>query len=114
MNRALSDISTTKMTSKGQVVIPEEIREHMHLSSGTKFIVMATDDSIIFKKINPLPQQEIQHLLTASQKIAKTYGLKQSDIAESIKEVRNSARGNRNRISEKKAQTPKGSPKASK
>jgi len=51
MNVPMSDISTTKMTSKGQVVIPEAIREYMHLESGAKFIVMATNDSIIFKKV---------------------------------------------------------------
>ena len=48
MSISLSDISTTKMSSKGQVVIPEEIREYMHLESGVKLIVMATNDSIIF------------------------------------------------------------------
>jgi len=88
MHISLSDISTTKMTSKGQVVIPEEIREYMHLESGVKFIVMATSDSIIFKKITLIPQKDIKHLLKASQAMAKKYKFKEKDISDIISEVR--------------------------
>lgn len=84
----MSDISTTKMTSKGQVVIPEEIREYMHLESGVKFIVMATSDSIIFKKVTPIPQKDIKHLLKASQAVAKKYKFKEKDIPDIISAVR--------------------------
>lgn len=88
MNTPMSDISTTKMTSKGQVVIPEEIREYMNLESGVKFIVMAMGDSIIFKKINPISQQDIKQLLKKSHAMAKKLKLKKSDIPKVIKEVR--------------------------
>lgn len=84
----MSDISTTKMTSKGQVVIPEEIREYMHLESGAKFIVMATNDSIIFKKVTPIPQKDVKLLLKASRAIAKKYKFKEKDIPSIIAEVR--------------------------
>lgn len=88
MSIPMSDISTTKMTSKGQVVIPEEIREYMHLESGVKFIVMATSDSIIFKKVTPIPQKDIKLLLKASRAIAKKYKFKEKDIPGVIAEVR--------------------------
>lgn len=58
-----SNISTTKMSSKGQVVIPEEIREYLELENGSKFIVMAAEDSIILKKIKPIPKSELMDLL---------------------------------------------------
>jgi len=88
MHISMSDISTTKMTSKGQVVIPEEIREYMHLESGVKFIVMATSDSIIFKRVMPIPQKDIKLLLKASQAMAKKYKFKEKDIPDLISEVR--------------------------
>lgn len=88
MSVRLSDISTTKMTSKGQVVIPEEIREYLHLESGVKFVVMATDDSIIFKKIDPIPEKDIKALLKVSRGLAKKHGLTKADISESVKSVR--------------------------
>ena len=84
----MSNISTTKMSSKGQVVIPEEIREYMHLGDGVKFIVMAISDSIIFKKIMPIPQKDIKLLLKASQDMAKKYKFKEKDIPDIISEVR--------------------------
>jgi AbrB family looped-hinge helix DNA binding protein len=84
----MSDISTTRMTSKGQVVIPEEIREHMNLEPGVKFIVMATGDSIIFKKINPFSRKDIKRLLNASQAIAKEHRFKEKDIPRVISKMR--------------------------
>ena len=88
MSVSMSDISTTKMTSKGQVVIPEEIREYMHLESGVKFIVMATSDSIIFKKITPIPQKDVRLLLKASRAMAKKYRFKEKDIPEAMAAAR--------------------------
>lgn len=90
MTISMSDIATTKMTSKGQVVIPEEIRESMHLESGVKFIVMATGDSIIFKKITPIPEKDIKHLLKLSQAMAKKYKFNETDVPELISKVRKS------------------------
>lgn len=88
MSLQTSTLSTTKMTSKGQVVIPEEIREYMHLASGVKFIVMATDDSIVFKKINPISTQDLKSLLKISRQLAKEYDIQESEIAEAVKKVR--------------------------
>src|SRR3990167_11451395 len=44
-------LATTKLSSKGQIVIPEEIRDKLGLHSGDKFIVIAEKDVIIFKII---------------------------------------------------------------
>jgi AbrB family looped-hinge helix DNA binding protein len=88
MHMPMSEVSTTKMTSKGQVVIPEEIREYMHLESGVKFIVMATSDSIIFKRVMPIPQKDVKQLLKASQAMAKKYKFKESDLQGVVSEVR--------------------------
>ena len=60
---SLSPISTTKMSSKGQVVIPEEIRDYLELENGSKFIVMTVDDSIILKKIQPIAEDNFLVLL---------------------------------------------------
>ena len=45
----MSRIATTKMSSKGQVVIPEEMRKRLHLESGHQFVVIAENDTIILK-----------------------------------------------------------------
>lgn len=44
-------IATTKMTTKGQVVIPQEMRKKLQLEPGTKFVVIEKGDSLTLKKI---------------------------------------------------------------
>ena len=45
-------IDTTKLTVRGQLVIPKSIREKMNLNEGDRFIVISATDSIILKKID--------------------------------------------------------------
>ncbi len=65
----MSIFGTTKMTTKGQVVIPEEIRTVLDLAIGDKFIVSVVEDVIIFKKLAPTPQKELKRLLKKAQGI---------------------------------------------
>ena len=44
-------LEVTSLSSKGQVVIPNEIREKMHLEPGTKMIVIQDGDNILLKPI---------------------------------------------------------------
>lgn len=44
-------VNITKISSKGQVVIPSEIREKMNLEEGNLLIISDSDDSICMKKI---------------------------------------------------------------
>ena len=47
----------TKLSTKGQVVIPESFRKD--ISSGTAFIVSKQNDLIILKKVEGLTKQEM-------------------------------------------------------
>ncbi len=40
----MSNVSTTKLSSKGQVVIPEDIRKKLNLKTGTRFVVVGDKD----------------------------------------------------------------------
>ena len=44
-------VGITKISSKGQIVIPSEIRERMKVREGNLFIVTQNEDSICLKKI---------------------------------------------------------------
>ena len=48
----MSTIATTKMTSKGQIVIPEEICSRLGLEAGSRFVVLGEDDVVILKSIS--------------------------------------------------------------
>ncbi len=44
-------IDVTKVSDKGQVVIPKEIRDKLGFKEGTKLIVVATEDAVVLQRI---------------------------------------------------------------
>ena len=44
-------IDITKVTEKGQVVIPKEIRDKMGFVEGTRLIVVASEDAVVLQKV---------------------------------------------------------------
>ncbi|MFC2162391.1 AbrB/MazE/SpoVT family DNA-binding domain-containing protein [Candidatus Altiarchaeota archaeon] len=42
----------TKLSSKGQIVIPQSVRNSLGISPGTRFIVFEKDGNIVLKKID--------------------------------------------------------------
>ena len=55
-------LTTTRMSSKGQVVIPEEIRDRLGLQSGTQFIVVGDRDVVILKAISTPAMKDFDSL----------------------------------------------------
>ena len=84
----MSTLATTKMSSKGQVVIPEEVRSRLHLSAGSQFVVMAENDVVILKVITPPSMDEFDTLIRKARKQAKEAGMKPSDIGAAITAAR--------------------------
>ncbi len=44
-------IDVTRVSDKGQVVIPKEIRDKVGFKEGTKLIVIATEDAVVLQRI---------------------------------------------------------------
>ena len=84
----MSAIETTKMTSKGQIVIPEETRKRLGLKSGDKFLVVGDRDVVILKTLTSPSLNEFDDLLKIARKQAKAVGLKRSDITKAIDKSR--------------------------
>lgn len=84
----MQDPATTRMSSKGQVVIPEEVRNRLGLKAGTKFVVVAEGDVVILKTLSAPSMDEFDELIAKARKQAKEAGLKKSDIKRALKEVR--------------------------
>jgi AbrB family looped-hinge helix DNA binding protein len=81
-------LATTKMSSKGQVVIPEDIRNRLSLKPGTQFIVVGDKDTIIFKAITPPSMEDFDELIKEARKQAKGAGLKRSNISAAVSKAR--------------------------
>ena len=84
----MADVSTTKMSSKGQVVIPENIRKRLNLKVGSQFIVVGDKDVVILKNISPPSIDEFGDLIAEARKKGKQAGIKKSDIKNAILNVR--------------------------
>ena len=63
MRDQVRDISFTKASSKGQVVIPTVLRKRLGIKEGTVFSVAARKDMIVLKKVDPkLSGQDLKSL----------------------------------------------------
>lgn len=80
--------STTKMSSKGQVVIPEAIRKRLGLEPGDQFIVVASKDAVILKAIAAPTMDEFDELLKDARRQARRVGLRRSDVADALAATR--------------------------
>lgn len=80
--------ATTKMSSKGQIVIPEEIRKRLGLKPGAQFVVVGDRDVVILKAISPLSMDDFDDLITEARRQARKSGMKRSDISRAVSAVR--------------------------
>lgn len=84
----MANVATTKMSSKGQVVIPEDIRKRLKLKAGSQFVVVGEDDMVILKTISPPSMEAFDSLIYEARRQARQAGLKKYDIAAAIAKVR--------------------------
>jgi AbrB family looped-hinge helix DNA binding protein len=65
-------VATTKMSVKGQVVIPEEIRKRVGLNAGDRFVVVGEGDAVVLKRLRSPTMSEFQPLLQAAEQARAT------------------------------------------
>ncbi len=84
----MEKFATTRLSSKGQVVIPEIIRKKLNLSAGTEFIVIGEGDVLILKSITPPSIDSFDQLINRARLQAKEAGLVRADINKAIAKAR--------------------------
>ena len=84
----MNTLTTTRMSSKGQVVIPEEVRSRMGLAPGAQFLVVAENDVVILKTIALPDMRDFDGVIQRARRQAKAVGMKPSDITKAVAEVR--------------------------
>ena len=87
----MSNLSTTTLSSKGQVVIPEEIRVRLGLVPGTRFVVVAEGDVVVFKVLQAPEAYEFAGLVDQARVVAREEGLRVADARRAVREVRRKA-----------------------
>jgi AbrB family looped-hinge helix DNA binding protein len=84
----MGSLATTKLSSKGQVVIPEEIRQRLGLKEGAQFVVVGDRDVVILKAIAPPDMEEFDDLVRHARGAARKAGMKSADVKRAVAKVR--------------------------
>jgi len=84
----MAELATTRMSSKGQVVIPEDIRKRLGFKAGSQFVVVGEKDVVILKAISLPSMEEFDALIDETRKQARQAGIKRPDIAAAVAKVR--------------------------
>lgn len=84
----MDNLATTRMSSKGQIVIPEAIRKRLNLKAGAQFIVVGEDDVVILKAISTPSMDTFDMLIQQARKQAKAAELKRADITKAVSKAR--------------------------
>ena len=81
-------IATTKMSSKGQVVIPEDVRNALGLEAGSQFVVVGEGDVVVLKKVTPPAMSDFDEILQEARRQARQAGMQRADVSAAIRAAR--------------------------
>jgi len=85
-------VGTVRMSSKGQIVIPQDIREEINADEGTIFAVTGSKDTVILKKISTPSKDELIKQLRTLAKEGKSRlqgkGIREEDIHKIVEKRR--------------------------
>jgi antitoxin PrlF len=84
----MSDVILTRMSSKGQIVIPKALRELLGIKDGEVFALFGENDTIIMKRVDLPTGEELEALLRWGAEHALKEGIKRKDVLKAIKAER--------------------------
>ncbi len=74
-------IDTTKVSERGQIVIPKEIRDRLGLKSGTRMIMIATNDTLILQRVDLIGEKmRAWEIINKARSLAEKLGLRKIGI----------------------------------
>ena len=81
-----------RMSSKGQIVIPQNIRTDICASEGTMFAIVSGRDSIVLKKVATPSKEdlifELGKIAKEGAKRAQKLGIKEKDVPDLVHKAR--------------------------
>lgn len=79
----------TKVSAKGQVVIPKDLRERLNLKEGDTLLVYSTDSMLVMRKVTK--QETILSIIAEPvRKKIKKLGITRKDVDKAIEQARRS------------------------
>ena len=84
----MENVEVSSISSRGQVVIPQSVREKLKLHEGEKFVVIGEEDTIVLKKLEMPSFKGFDKLLKKTREFAKNKKIKSEDVDEAVKRTR--------------------------
>lgn len=78
-------IEMGKISSRGQVAIPSDIRAQLGLKEGSKVLFFTQDDTLLIKKVT---EQSFAQITRPLKLAAKKAGMKEKDVPDMIRRFR--------------------------
>lgn len=79
----------TRLSEKGQVVIPNEMRKRMKLKEGTRFVILGLQDTIVLRKLEiSQERRRLKELLVESRAKAENAGFSEKEIEHLVESAR--------------------------
>ena len=83
-------VDVLSVSSKGQIVLPVEIRKKFNIDAGAKLAAYALGDMIMLKPIEVPTENDFKKSLDAAAEWAKEVGYEESDVNDIVKSYRKS------------------------
>ena len=84
----MENIEITSVSSRGQVGIPQSLRNKLKIREGEKFVVIGEGNTIILKKLEVPSFEGFDKLLAKTRELVKKSKLKEEEIDLAIRNVR--------------------------
>ncbi len=81
-------IDVLTLSTKGQLVLPNDLRKSLSLAPGDKLVVYWSNGSIVLKKLELPTESDFEKEIDKTVLYAKENGIKEEDIANTIKSYR--------------------------
>ena len=79
-------VELVKMSTKGQLVVPQEVRGIANLVPGERFVAFPVQDGVLFKRVDiPKVKLDFESLSKEIEVQFRKNRVKQSDVAKAVK-----------------------------
>jgi AbrB family looped-hinge helix DNA binding protein len=68
-------METTKLSSKGQIILPKALRQVRNWQSGTRFSIENVEDGVLLKPLQPFEPTRIEDALGCLKKPSKPHSI---------------------------------------
>jgi len=84
----MDSVLTTRLSSKGQVVIPESLRDRFGWGEGTSFIVMGRGGAIVMQPVKSPNVSRFDAMIDDARRQARAAGLTPADLSDVVARAR--------------------------